>query len=98
MFCTVVNRTLTIPFLFLLTPINRKCVARERPVEHRMHAAKVIHAGNIESLKRELVTLAFERANLLKKLELNAERTKFVKQSIANTNFSLKHLSYFKVA
>ena len=63
-----------------------------------MHAAKVIHAGNIESLKRELDTLAFERADLLKKLELNAGRTKFVKQSITNNNFSLKHLSYFKVA
>ena len=67
-------------------------------VEFRMNSAKVIHSGNLNSLKQELVTLAFERADLLKKLELNADRTKFVKQSIANTNFSLKHLSYFKVA
>ena len=63
-----------------------------------MNSARVVHSGNINSLKQELALLADEKEDLQNKLKLNENRKKFVQQSIANNLFSLKHFDYYKAA
>lgn len=63
-----------------------------------MESCKVLTAGNIQALKNELNHLANDREVLDRGLNRIKDRQTYVKQLLANAQFTSKHWNYFKVS